>query len=157
MFYAPSYLTQCVDELLASASFRERNPSLARAIRVAEITALAHLDPDLDSLVGDDAELAARELASAERALFWSGIYQGNAVTIQDGAFPTERRANITARARLQAHRDFAASHAFVRFTTADPTPIWVIMSRPPWVGGPPPMVRRRRELNPRRTPRWIR
>jgi hypothetical protein len=161
-FHPSSYLTHSASRLLTDASFRANNPSLARALRVAELADLAHLDPALGELAGDDATRAEAERARVEHALFHGGLVSQLRITIEDGTFPPGP-TNVTARARLQAHRDFGATHAFIKFTTADKTPLWLLLGRPPWTSPPaseppayfarPPLGRVSRP----RTPRWIR
>jgi hypothetical protein len=162
-FYPSPWLLKSTPALLTDAEYRARAPSLARSLRVAEIGDLAFLDPDLESLTGDDAERAERERERVEYVLFHGGMDRRNAVLIMDGAFPPPGTTNIISRARLQAHRNFATTHVFVRFATADTTPLWLLLSRPPWAPPPAPppprMIVHESLVGVRRprTPRWIR
>ena len=141
------------ESLLHDAEFRARNPGMARSFRVALVSQLDHLDPALGELSGATAVRAERERARTARIIYGGGYMP--AIEILDGGFPAPGLANIAARARLQAHRDAGATHAYVRFDFTGP-PLWELLSKPPWTSSAPPVVRRGRPLRPR-VPVWIR
>jgi hypothetical protein len=151
------------EALLHDAEFRARNPGMARSRRVALVSQLDHLDPDLAALAGEAAARAERERSRTERSIHgYANTGSMPPIEILDGGFPVDAPANIVARARLQAHRDAGATHCYVRFDFTGP-PLWLLLSLPPWRSPPalpePRVVSHDSLVGVRRprTPRWIR